>query len=173
MRSRAHILEFKGITLEDLKNVSLDIDQDIMPKFYSDAPVTWTVGEELCTSDLKCWNCNMSFNGKAAFIPVSPKKVKDELNENAQLLCFDRYGNYCSWPCAARDAYYRFGALKNYSDIQQSLRVAFNSITRLNVPYVRMSPDKTTMAEYCGNGGMTDAEYTHAIKKIVLKMKED
>jgi hypothetical protein len=36
-----------------------------------------------------------------------------------------------------------------------------------------MSPDKTTMAEYCGNGGMTDAEYTHAIKKIILKMKED
>lgn len=164
-RRRAHILELRGIKLSDLNCITLDAPQEDLPRFYNDIPKTWLTGTELVNTDLKCWNCCMQFNCPAAFIPMNAKS-------SGKGILFDRYGNYCSWPCAARDAYHRFGRLKNYSDIQQGLRTVFNEIHKSNVDYVIQAPDKTTMSEYCGNGGMSCAEYTHAIKKITMKMKE-
>lgn len=165
LRRRAHILELRGLRLSDLKTIVIDAPQEDLPKFYNDIPKTWTTGTDLICSDLRCWNCACLFNGHAAFIPMNAKNT-------AAGMTFDRYGNYCSWPCAARDANHRFGHQKNYSDIQQGLRMAFNSIHRTDINYVTQAPDRATMAEYCGNGGMNNNEYAQAIKKITMKMKE-
>ena len=177
MRSRINILEFKGLKLSDLKNVKIDICKEDLPKFYNDTPDKWYSDQDLCTSDCKCWNCGMSFSGVSTFIPLNARRVPPIIdsdgNKTEEKLLFDRYGIYCSWPCAARDAHYRFGRQKNYSDIQQGLRIVYNIIHGSNVIYVRMAPDKTTMAEYCGNGGMSNNDYINAIKMISLKMREE
>lgn len=165
LRRRAHILELTGLRLSDLKTITADAPQEDLPKFYNDIPKTWTTGTDLVASDLRCWNCSCTFSGHSAFIPMNAKNTGSGI-------MFDRYGNYCSWPCAARDANYRFGRLKNYSDIQQGLRMVFNNIYKTDIDYVIQAPDKTTMAEYCGNNGMNNTEYSQAIKKITMRMKE-
>jgi len=176
-RARSNILELRGLRLVDLKNVTIDISKEDIPKFYNDIPTKWYSDQDLCTSDCKCWNCGLNFTTDSAFIPMNPKRVPpifdSDGNKTDEAIVFDRYGIYCSWPCAARDAYHRFGNQKNYTDIQQGLRVVYNIIYDCNVIFVRMSPDKTVMSEYCGNGGMSNNEYSNAIKMINLKMREE
>lgn len=172
-RRTRNILEFRGLRLSDLKNVTIDISKEDIPKFYNDIPDKWISDQDLCTSDCKCWSCGLNFVGESAFIPMNPKRVPPETDLDDERVSFDRYGIYCSWPCAARDAYHRFGNQKNYTDIQQGLRVVYNIIYDCNVIFVRMAPDKTVMAEYCGNGGMSNNEYNNAIKMINLKMREE
>ncbi len=165
---RRHIIIVKGIRLADLlapveKPQTFDEDEDEVI-FYEELPKEWISGNELPPINLKCWNCDCQINGAAAFIPHNPHLVDKKV-------AFDRFGAYCSWPCAARDAFHRFGGRKDYTSVVHSLAEAYFLATGVTVPRVKLAPEKTMMAEYWGNGGMTRGEYREAVRDIINEME--
>lgn len=170
---RRHIIIVKGIRLADLiapveRQTSYDDDDEDAVTFYEECPKTWMVGDELPPVSLKCWNCDCSFTGAAAFIPESPHKMC--VNEETKV-AFGRFGVYCSWPCAARDAYHRFGGHKEYSSVVHNLAEVYYMVTGVSVPRVKLAPEKTVMAEYHGNGGLSRSEYREALRSIINEME--
>lgn len=165
---RRHIIIVRGIRLEELLSTpsaekSYDDDDDAIV-FFDEVPKTWTEGTELKPINLKCWNCDCEFNTPAAFIPLNPHRDRDGK------VIFDRHGVYCSWPCAARDAYHRYSSRREYTNIVHSMAEVYYMTTGVSVPAVKMAPEKNVMAEYRGNGGMTRADYREAIREIIDEM---
>jgi hypothetical protein len=164
---RRHIIIIKGIRLADLlttvtPQVSHDSDDEAI-SFYEETPTSWSAGDELQPIELKCWNCDCQTNGPVAFIPMNPRRSDGKMT-------FDRFGVYCSWPCAARDAYHRFGGRREYQSIIHSMAEVFYMVVGVDVPCVKMAPEKNVMAEYCGNGGLSRGEYREALRSIVNDM---
>lgn len=168
------IIIFRGIKLKDIglggKVYGAETSRPyIEQRYFAEIPRYWTEGDPLVPTELKCWNCDTTFAGDATFIPMNPRGRTNDISSS---ITFERFGNYCSWPCAARDAYHRFRHDRNYTDIKQGLRLVFNSLYSLDVTYVKMAPDKSCVSDYCGNGGMSRADYHEAIKKIQRSMEE-
>lgn len=169
--NRTYIVLFKGITMEDLEDQEeLVIDSDEIPKFYNEQPTTWS-GEKLLPSDLLCWSCGMHVDDKhgAAFLPIDPILINTNTDE--EQVQYTRHGNYCSWPCAVRDAMYKYRG-GHLSDILEGIRCVFNRLNNADVRSIPPAPVKTVMSSYCGNNGMTENEYTSSIKKITAQLLE-
>lgn len=165
--SSKNILILKGFKLSDfdINDEPKEFAED-EPKFFNERATKWIEGDELnAYPDLKCWNCDDQCSHESIFIPVRPKYVDNKIQ-------YERFGNYCSWPCAAKDAHCRFGNMKDYSDIKENLRNVFNIINNTNVPFVKYAPDKTQINEYSGNSGLSRIEYRQELKKIFNNMKK-
>lgn len=161
------VVIFRGLKLRDLNIEHVpELNRYEEQKYFAETPKYYTEGDQLVTSDLKCWNCDTQFSCPASFIPICPR------GKNGGIV-FERFGNYCSWPCAARDAYHRFKTERNYTDIKQGLRLVFNNIYNADVMYVKMAPDISCINDYCGNGGLTRQEYHEAIKNIQRQMEHN
>lgn len=170
---RRHIIIVKGIRLTELlsqpeRPTKNDEDEDDAITFYDEIPREWVNGTELQQINLKCWNCDCQTTGPCAFIPMNPHYMTED---ETKKIAFDRLGVYCSWPCAARDAYHRFGGRKEYPSIVHSLAEVYHMVTGVNVVKVSMAPQKNIMAEYHGNGGLTRSEYREAIRSIINEME--
>lgn len=163
---KRHILIIKGLRLSDLTKNDANVTIEESHKFYEEREYFWSEGEDLCGSDLKCWYCDAHFDGPAAFIPMISSRKSNESRDTV----YRREGNYCSWPCASRDAYYRFGKQYGYSTVQQNLRDVYNSIHKTNVYFVTQAPEKNTISEYCGNNGRSRADFNNEIKKMIHAM---
>lgn len=161
-----NVLVLKHFRLSDFFEERQKIEIDEEPIFFNEREKTYTLGQELRVyPDLKCWNCDTKTEYESTFVPLYPKNGPNGLT-------YERFGHYCSWPCAARDAFYRFGNMKDYSDIIENMRTVFNYIHSSGVPHVFLAPDKSQINEYSGNQGLSRNEYIAEVKRMTANMKK-
>jgi hypothetical protein len=103
-------------------------------------------------TSLLCWNCDGSVPGVPAFIPLNPEKTSA-----GDDYC-DPIAPFCSWNCAASYAAEKLPRPLQW-DAMQTLPVfesKWTGVRRLKIP---PAPAKTLMRQYCGDQGLTRAQW--------------
>ena len=175
--SRRNILVLHGIYPKDFDHITNDVGgyQHVPIQLeashinrtrtvvYGSVPKRFTTAAEWPKfSNLKCWECDLFPESYPKFIPLNP-----EVDGYGRDVC-DSYGNFDEWECAAKWVAEKFSPTQR-KDILDAMRIfesKFTGKTRQKIP---AAPSKTLMKAYCGELGLTEAQY----KEKRTKIRED
>lgn len=154
--SRYDIFEIRGWTPAELtgeeRSLTFNIPTKSISREYSEIPKRFTgVANWPQKTNLLCWCCSCKFDTYPKFIPLDPEKVKGE-DECAVK------GNFCMWECAALYVTERY-ANPTRGDLLYLICLFESKFTGYRREKMPLAPEKTEMKEYCGDGGLTEAEW--------------
>jgi hypothetical protein len=110
-------------------------------------------------TNLKCWECDQLPAAYPAFLPVNPEK-KDGHYE-----C-DVVGNFCCWNCAARYAGRELTKDKLWDSLKCICIFEAEFTGSRAREKIMPAPPKTLMRPYCGNRGITAAEWRERVNQL-------
>lgn len=125
---------------------------------YSDIPARFNgVKNHPTNTNLKCWNCDLSFTTYPKFIPTNLER----LGADDHLEC-DILGNFHSWNCAVS---YALTYLPDvHGDILNAISIVEFEFSGKFKEKIPPAPAKTLMKAYCGNNGITQSEYCERVE---------
>lgn len=112
---------------------SNDIVYDKIPQVFT------SVDSWIQTTNLKCWNCDCTFDTLPIFIPLS-------INTDDSM---DTLGNFCLWGCAAR----YINTILDYDvrwEAHALLRTLYRTFTGKKIEEIIPAEPKTEMIQYGG-----------------------
>jgi hypothetical protein len=166
---RRNILYLRGIYIDDLKSTDDIFDR----KFTSNdaAPVSKVIYQSIPehftnltnwpkTTNLKCWQCDCTFNSIPVFVPT------DMYHNRRGELVFDTHGNFCTFNCAQRyiNLHYKGDPMKY--DRDRALRILYKQYTGKKIDHIVPAPDKTQMQQYRGEHGISYKEFRDKIYEL-------
>jgi hypothetical protein len=161
-----NILIIRGITVDEVrehvnKKVTQVEDQEIDT---FNLPSTFTTLDKWPRiTTLMCWECAESIDDIPCFIPHNPA-----VNSSGEKV-YKALGAFCSWNCVAKYASTRYGDTEKW-EIDRNIKKIIKIYTGTEPAIVLPSPDKTIMKKYCGNRGLTVAEYKEKIRELMFMM---
>lgn len=167
------IIFLKGITTDDFKDVEEQFEEQLLEQQFSDSfdvntftenydtiPLKFTgINTWVKSTNLKCWNCDFTFNTTPVFIPLHIKKLTKDTLET------DVHGNFCSFACAMRNLMDH-----HHNNLFTNLIRVCNHFNGCNnIKYITPAPRRTVMRKY--GGRLSDVEYLDIIRKIELNLQ--
>jgi len=158
---KSNLLILKGVYPENFTGRIPRAQVGVRAQVYTDIPPRFTSVDEWKrrVSNLKCWSCDLLFNTYPAFIPENIEDGPDGLPQ-----CEPR-GNFCVWNCAISHV------LKEYPDCVKgdacdAIALFESLFSGKRKQKIMPSPPKTLMQAYCGNNGITPAQYKEMIAQL-------
>ena len=164
------ILFLNGCYLSDCDNIEDMFDDNLLNELdvrydnvieYNRIPQHFiSLDTWIKKTNIKCWNCDCSFDSTPIFIPTSiiRSDIKDNINTT-----FTVHGNFCSFSCAT--TYLQTLNISNKWDIQFLLRKLYYIFYNKEINNIPPSPSKYMMKQYGGH--MEVSEYMECIKKLL------
>uniref|UniRef100_A0A6C0LM21 MYM-type domain-containing protein n=1 Tax=viral metagenome TaxID=1070528 RepID=A0A6C0LM21_9ZZZZ len=171
--SQSFIIFLRGVNTEDYKNIEDEFNERLLESVSTQDPyrtdkVKYDIIPPIFTSlnkwtkntNIFCWNCDFTFNTLPVFIPLSIKYVdNDKYNISV-------YGNFCSFPCAARHIVEHMD-----SDLLDNLIKLYEIFHNKQISKINPSPRRHIMLKY--GGYITDEQYLNSIKKLLIDVQSN
>jgi hypothetical protein len=155
------IVIFKGLFLKHLDEKS--VIKPAIVKFssvYDSIPARFTSPETWPKStNLKCWNCDLQFSSYPRFIAMNPEYGPNKVE------IYEVYGNFCEWNCAVRYIKEKMPP-QQQNDLHRLVCIVSQKFTGRHVQKIMPSPDKTRMQPYCGDHGLSPAQFRDEIAQL-------
>ncbi len=161
--SARQILIIKGVFLSDLTPKARSAKlapQSTSIKVYNDLPNEFTgVSSWPKNINLKCWICDKIPEDYPKFIPFNPRR-----DSAGNFRCSTK-GVFHKWNCAASyiDSHIPDQDKRETRQLLCLVESIFSGKRRVFIP---PSPPKTDLREYCGDTGLTRAEYDSKLDEI-------
>lgn len=158
---RQNIVTFKGLFLKHLdeKPIQKTINYQISSVYDVIPPRFTTVEIWPKSTNLRCWNCDLQFTGYPKFVPMNP-----EYGANRSEI-YEVRGNFCEWNCAVRYVMEKIPPYQQ-SDLNRLICVVSQKFTGRATQKIMPAPDKTRMHAYCGDHGISPAQYREEIAQL-------
>lgn len=132
---------------------------DKVPEKFQDIE-TWVK-----STNLKCWNCDFTFNNTPIFIPNG---IYPSEKPNKKFSYIDVVGNFCSFNCASNYINTMFINTEERWEKQNSLKFLYKIFNGKELVEIPISPPKTSMIQY--GGKLTRKEYKQQIEELNNKI---
>ena len=142
----------KKFLREEFTNVSKYVQT-----VYDKIPSKFTLDDWPTETNLLCWQCGFTFDGKPTFIPTY-------IRESASGIEFGVKGNMCTFNCAAR--WIISNCNLNIEDrwrYQDNLNILYFLFTGTHTQ-IKPAPEKICLKKY--GGELSDEEYWEELKKL-------
>lgn len=147
---RTNLLTLRGVRKSDYDKPAPVVTNTIASVVYPEIPAKFTSADEWSKlrTTLLCWECSLAPVSYPKFIPTD--------------MCGDDscrpHGNFCEWTCVASYVRANYGREK-IADILTTVshyECKFSGKYRQRIPNAE---PKTRMKQYCGEIGLTQAEF--------------
>ena len=163
-----NILHLSGISKEDyiapediadkkfLKEENITISKYIYPNYDKIPYIFNSIDDWPCGTNLHCWSCGFTFDGKPIFVPTY-------IRENSHTgIEFGVKGNMCTFNCAARWIISN-GNVEDIWKHQDNLNILYFLFTGKHIQ-IKPAPEKTCLKKY--GGDLSDEEFWEELKKL-------
>jgi hypothetical protein len=156
--AKSNLLVLKGLRIEDFAEKFSIFEAklptaDVTACAYSEVPAKFTSAVEWSKihSNRLCWVCNLAPISYPKFIPENPRI------ENSEDVC-DVRTYFCEWTCVARYINREYSPAR-IPDVMQTVCLFESKFSGRARTLIPEGLPHTIMKPYCGNGGLTPAQY--------------
>lgn len=172
-----NILYLTGITMDDYKSIedifeeylheSIEKKPDITNIVYNTIPKVFTgIQNWIKKTNLKCWNCDFTFESVPKFVPIYIKENYTEISD----IEIGVHGNFCSFACVSNYINTNYHKRHEILQLLDNLCELYRYYTGRTAYFIPLAPSKTILIQYGGN--TLDIEYKEQIRKIEDAIEE-
>jgi len=153
--SRPNILNLKDVSLDDYRPIEDVFDEKILEEIP--VPEPQVIAHDVipprfvnlddwpCSTGLRCWACDCTFDGRPKFVATSVTRAK-----HAGSPVFGVEGNFCTFNCAARYIDTVYEHTTKHWRLRDNLCLAYRVFTGKKIKHIAAAPKKTEMRAYGG-----------------------